>query len=287
MARTVFSLDTEDDIKTRIEKTINDSDIGQLRTAYESQGLSDKISYTLMSLNIDDDLKKFKLDFASHFIQTRIARRFEIDTQNGLIRFIDDTTRVRKVINIIAFSKNFYYFNFLKDMPSFGNWKGMLFEIVFERFITDQKQDHLCVIDLEKSARKSLLVENIDNIVIVEKAECLECSDSFRKMVKSKGAENTLWKLPKLYPTFDFLAYDSQKKVIHLYQVTTQRDHSLNWIAQTNEYLDVIDPSKKEWRVEFFFATTQQNFKIAKKKEINAARLVHQYSLLVGETKIH
>lgn len=113
MARTVFSLDTEDDIKTRIEKTINDSDIGQLRTAYESQGLSDKISYTLMSLNIDDDLKKFKLDFASHFIQTRIARRFEIDTQNGLIRFIDDTTRVRKVINIIAFSKNFYYFNFL------------------------------------------------------------------------------------------------------------------------------------------------------------------------------
>lgn len=115
VARPVYSLDTEHELKKDIIRAIIGSDLDKLRKFVDSEGNAtiDAISYMLFSLGVDHTLQTIRPVFASQFIIEQL--NYSIKVQNDLKRF---DAQVKKLFTLWL-SHTVQWFSPAKDLFSF------------------------------------------------------------------------------------------------------------------------------------------------------------------------
>ena len=216
-----------------------------------------------MALSVEENLEEFSMVFASVFIQNCAVERFEREIQNDMIRFFDNDTKVLyQFLNLKV--SNFLKILFLvlfKETSEFSNFKGILFESVFESFITSTDNRFITIYDLETHEQR--LVSN----VCCDK-QIVRVGRSFRENITNHTGENILWTMTKRFPLFDFMFINRQDKIINLYQITTNSQHRLKWTEKVNDIIHLID-HQKLLTINFFLASTKSIYKTFEKTEIN------------------
>ena len=84
----VFSKDTDEEIENEVRQAIFESDLATLKSVMNFNGICNiQVSHLLLNFVVEEDLTKYRTDFASYYILRLVERRFENEINNELSKF--------------------------------------------------------------------------------------------------------------------------------------------------------------------------------------------------------
>ena len=85
----VFSKESENEIESEVRQAVFDSDLAKLKIVIDCNGICNtEVSHLLLNFFVEEeDLTKYRTDFASNYILDLVERNFEKEINDELSKF--------------------------------------------------------------------------------------------------------------------------------------------------------------------------------------------------------